>query len=147
MPKETTATFIGHSECYGVDTETVKVEIIKLIEAGVDEFLCGGMGQFDWMCAHIVYNLKKQYPHIRSYLIIPYLTFTVSSREYFDDVVYLEGFEKYHFKAAIPARNKYLIENSSYALCYVTHTWGGAHQTYEKAVKKGLQTMNLGKMP
>lgn len=147
MPKEKTATFIGHSECYGVDKNKIQAEIIKLIEAGVDEFLSGGMGQFDWMCAHAVYDLKKQYPNIRSHLIIPYLTFTISYREYFDDVIYPEDFEKYHFKAAIPARNKYLIENATYALCYVNHTWGGAHQTYERAIKKGLQVINLGKLP
>lgn len=144
MSKENTATFIGHSECYGVDKEQVRAEIIKLIENGVTDFISGGMGSFDWMCAHIVYDLKKIYPHISNYLVIPYLTFNIREKEYFDSIVYPEGFEKYHFKAAIPARNKYLIDNSAYALCYVTHDWGGAAKTYERAKKKGLTVINIG---
>lgn len=108
------------------------------------DFLCGGMGQFDWMCARIVYKLKSQYPDIHSYLVIPYLSFTILEKEYFDSIVYPEGFEKYHFKAAIPARNRYLVDNSKYALCYVTHGWGGAAQSFERAKKKELVIVNLG---
>ena len=144
MSRETTATFIGHKECYGVKSEDVRAEIIKLIEAGVTDFMSGGMGNFDWMCARIVYDLKKIYPQINNYLVIPYLTFSVLEEKYFDSIVYPEGFEKYHFKSAIPARNKYLVDNSVYALCYITHSWGGAAQTYDRAVKKGLTIINLG---
>ena len=147
MANMNVATFIGHIECYGVDKAEVKAEIIKLIENGVTEFYSGGMGSFDWMCAHIVYDLKKEYPHIQNYLVIPYLTFTILEKEYFDSIIYPEGFEKYHFKAAIPARNRYLVDNSGYALCYVTHSWGGAARTLEQARKKGLVIINLGKEP
>lgn len=147
MAKEQTATFIGHKECYGVSSEQVREEIIKLIENGVTDFLSGGMGSFDWMCARIVFELKKNYPHIHNYLVIPYLTFTILEEKYFDSIIYPEGFEKYHFKSAIPARNKYLVDNSAYAICYVTHGWGGAAQTFEKAVKKGLTVVNLGEKP
>ena len=147
MANMNAATFIGHSECYGVDRAEVKTEIIKLIENGVTEFYSGGMGSFDWLCAHIVYDLKKEYPHIHNYLVIPYLTFAILEKEYFDSIIYPEGFEKYHFKAAIPARNRYIVDNSGYALCYVTHSWGGAARTLEQARKKGLVIINLGKEP
>lgn len=144
MSKDRTATFIGHSECYGIDEGQVRREISKLIENGVTDFISGGMGNFDWMCARIVFDLKKKYPQIRNYLVIPYLSFNIREPKYFDSVVYPEGFEKYHFKAAILARNRYLIDNSSYAICYVTHGWGGAAQTLERAKKKGLAIINLG---
>lgn len=147
MAKEQTATFIGHKECYGVSCEKVREEIIKLIESGVTDFLSGGMGSFDWMCARIVFELKKIYPHIHNYLVIPYLTFNILEEKYFDSIIYPEGFEKYHFKSDIPARNKYLVDNSAYAICYVAHGWGGAAQTFEKAVKKGLTVINLGEKP
>lgn len=144
MSKDRTATFIGHSECYGIDEGQVRREISKLIENGVTDFISGGMGNFDWMCARIVFDLKKKYPQIRNYLVIPYLSFNIRDPKYFDSVVYPEGFEKYHFKAAIPARNRYLIDNSSYAICYVTHGWGEAAQTLERAKKKGHAIINLG---
>ncbi len=144
LTRNTTATFIGHSECYGVNPQEVRGEIIKLIECGVCEFLCGGMGQFDKMCAGLVAELKGTYRDIHSYLVIPYLTFRVNNDRLYDSIIYPEGFEKYHFKAAIPARNRFLVDNSSYAICYVTHDWGGAARTFARAKKKGLTIINLG---
>lgn len=38
MGKEQTATFIGHKECYGVQTEEVRSEIENLISLGVTDF-------------------------------------------------------------------------------------------------------------
>ena len=54
MEKEITATFIGHKECFGLENEAVKAELVKLIEQGVCVFLNGGMGGFDWKCAGIL---------------------------------------------------------------------------------------------
>lgn len=141
--REQSATFIGHGECYGLSSELIRTEIVKMINKGVTEFYTGGMGGFDWMCARVVYDLKKNYPQIHNYLVIPYLSFTILEKKYFDAIVYPEGFEKYHFKAAIPARNKYLVDNTKYALCYVNHSWGGAAKTFEQAKKKGLVIVNL----
>ena len=142
--KNTTATFIGHRECYGINKEEISAYIIGLIELGITRFLCGGMGAFDWTCAKIVYKLKKQYPHVQSFLVIPYLTFRVLNRRYFDDIIYPEGFEKYHFKAAIPARNKYMVENASHAICYVNSNCGGAAKTYQLAIQNNLIIKNFG---
>ena len=61
MEKSTTATFIGHSECYGLDEGRVRATIEQLIHAGITTFLCGGMGAFDWLCARQVYQAKQQY--------------------------------------------------------------------------------------
>ena len=142
--REHTCCFIGHSECYGLSSERVRAAIEDLINQGVTDFLCGGMGDFDWMCARLTYELKPKYPNIRCDLIIPYLTFRVLEPKYFDSIVYPEGFEKYHFKAAIVARNRYLVRQSAYALCYVTHDWGGAAKTYAFARRQKLELINLG---
>ena len=138
MSKENTAVFIGHNECYGVTSEQIKEAIVSLIDKGVTEFLSGGQGGFDRLCGRCVYEVKKQYPYINNYLVIPYLSFNVYNQELFDTIIYPDGFEKYHFKAAIPARNKFMVDNANYAICYVNHGWGGAAKTYERAKKKGL---------
>ena len=75
MGKETTATFIGHKQCFGVRVEAVRKQIVKLIEFGVTDFLNGGMGEFDWMCAKLVSDLKMSYPQRKSYLVLPHSTF------------------------------------------------------------------------
>ena len=144
MEKHKTAVFIGHAECYGLSEDLLRQEILNLIQNGVTTFLNGGMGSFDWICAKIVYELKQNNPYIESFLVIPYLTFHIPAKHYFDEIIYPEGFERYHFKAAIPARNDYLINHSEYALCYVNHTWGGAAKSMEKAIKNGLTIINLG---
>ena len=98
MERSTTATFIGHSECYGLDEGRVLATIEQLIHAGITTFLCGGMGAFDWLCARQVYQAKQQYSEVKCLLVIPYLSFRIRERKYFDDILYPEGFEKYHFK-------------------------------------------------
>ena len=73
--KEKTATFIGHRQCTGLNTENLRNEIEGLVQKGVCNFLNGGMGSFDWTCARIVHEMREKYPQIRSYLVIPYLLF------------------------------------------------------------------------
>ena len=88
MSNENAAVFIGHSECYGITSEMVTAEIIKLIDKGVIYFLSGGQGGFDRLCAGCVHRLKKQYPQIQNILVIPYLTFNVFDKDIFDEIVY-----------------------------------------------------------
>lgn len=140
---ENTATFIGHSDCWGVDKEKVRYAVEELIQNGVETFLSGGMGGFDWLCARVVYELKKKYPHIKNILVIPYLTFNIRNKELFDEIIYPDGFEQYHFKAAIPKRNRFLVDNSQYTICYVKYSWGGAVQTYKYAKRKELVIIDI----
>ena len=143
MDREITATFIGHKDCFGLDEGRVRAEIIGLIHSGIVQFLNGYMGGFDVLCARLVHELKKDYPYIKNFAVIPYLTHKIDREEYFDEIIYPEGFEKYHFKAAIPKRNKYLVENSCAAVCYVAHDWGGAAKTLEMAYKNNVRVINL----
>ena len=143
MEREKTAMFIGHSDCWGISKDMVDMEIVKLINKGVDTFLNGGMGGFDRFCISRVNEIKKQYPHIKHYLVIPYLDFTRCKFEDFDEVLY-PALEKYQYKAAIPKRNNWMVDNSGFALCYVNHGFGGAVNTYLRAKRKKLAIVNLG---
>lgn len=138
-----TAVFIGHSECYGLSKEELRKTIIRCIDKGVTYFLSGGQGGFDRLCANTVYGLKKDYPHIKNILVIPYLSFNVFDKELFDEIIFPDNFEKYSFKAAIPQRNKYMVKKSSVAICYVNHGWGNAVNTYNYAKNKKLKIINL----
>lgn len=69
MALETTATFIGHNECFGLSAEKLKNTIRELIKKGVTDFLSGGQGGFDRLCGRCVYELKKEYPHINNYVL------------------------------------------------------------------------------
>lgn len=81
--REKTCVFIGHRECYGVTLQQIEKELERLIDWGITDFLCGGMGSFDWRCARAVCEMKKHRENIRCDLIIPYLTFRISEFVYF----------------------------------------------------------------
>lgn len=59
MTSTTTATFIGHSDCFGVSEIQIKEAIKELINKGVTDFMSGGQGGFDRISAKCVYELKK----------------------------------------------------------------------------------------
>lgn len=137
--------FIGHSDCFGLSSKELHKTIIKCIEDGAVAFYSGGQGRFDFESARTVYNLKSQFPQIKNFLVIPYPNFNIFNKEIFDEIIYPDGFEKYHYKAAIPERNKYMVNKCDTAVCYINHSWGGAAKTYEFAKKKNLKIINLCK--
>lgn len=143
--KEKTALVIGHRECYDVKKEAVRKTVIAMAEQGYTVFLLGGMGMFDTLCARVIFELRREGWPLKSYLVIPYLSFKFSDREIYNDVVYPEGFEKYHYKRAIVERNRYMVDASAGALVYVQHSFGGAYQTLTYAKKCKIQLFPLEK--
>ena len=141
--KETTAMFIGHRDCQGIDREQVTREIERLVQKGVTTFLSGGMGTFDRLCEYTVEQLKLKYPHIRLFVIMPYPTFHPAHVEDTSCLVLPEGFEQYHPKAAIGKRNRYMVDHASYAICFVRYSWGGAAKTLQYAKRKNLLCVSI----
>ncbi len=138
-----TVVFIGHNECYNLSEEKLNSAIINCVNSGVTNFLSGGQGRFDRICARKIFDLKNFYPNIKNSLVIPYPTFNVFNKQLFDEIILPDGFEKFHYKAAIPERNKYMVRNSDIAICYITHDWGNAVKTYTFAIKNNLQIITL----
>lgn len=143
MLKETTATIIGHSECSDVDTDHLRSELIKLINSGVTTFLSGGTGGFDRLCARIIYDLKKTYPHIHSCIVIPYLDHKIFEPSYFDSSEFPECLESVPYRFRISHRNRYMVQNSSWAVCFVRRSYGGASATYRYAGNQGLRIIDI----
>ena len=69
--REITATFIGHGSWPELRPDIVQREIMAMAERGIRIFLCGGMGQFDRMCARSVWQQKQNCAQIKSCLVIP----------------------------------------------------------------------------
>ena len=138
-----TVTFIGHRDAL-CDVAMIKEAVIKLIEKnGSKEFFFGGMGHFDMMCARVLSELKKKYKFLRTYLVIPYLTFRIENAAYYDEIIFPQELEGVFFKKCILLRNQYLVDHANAAICYINHSWGGAYQTYEYAKKKGLYIIDI----
>ena len=138
-------TFLGHSECYGLDKDMLRNAIEKLIKQGTSEFLVGNHGQFDGMVFSCLQVLSKDYPEISYSVALAYLpTHKDEFDIYHGHSFYPEGQEVGPAKFAIERRNRYLIDSADVCLCYVNHTFGGAYKFACMAKNRGLQVINLG---
>lgn len=141
--KEFTAVLIGHNDCLDIDKEQLEIEIINLIQRGVTLFMSGDMGGFDRLCARMVYNLKKQYPDIRSIIVIPYLNFKIFDESLFDESDFPECLEHVPYRAKVIRRKQYMADNAAFAVCYVNYSFGGAARTLEYAQSHGCEIIKI----
>ncbi|MBE7033432.1 MAG: DUF1273 domain-containing protein [Ruminococcaceae bacterium] len=136
-------TFCGNSNITG--SEKVKKaldEVIReLIEQGATEFLLGGYGDFDLLCALTVKSLKKEFPHIKSIIVLPYINKTYNE-ELYDESEYPE-LEKIPPKIAILKRNEYMVDKADLLVSYVVYTYGGSFKTLRYAQKKKKAIIDL----
>ena len=68
-------TFCGYKDVFHKEqvNEKLAAVVAAPIEEGATEFYLGGYGDFDYMAAKIVRELKKGRPDIQSTLVIPYI--------------------------------------------------------------------------
>lgn len=99
-------------------------------------------GNFDYLCASTLRELKKQHPTIKLILVLPYLNSSMMTEGY-DETVYppLESVPK---RFAISRRNEWMVRESDIVVAYVTHGWGGAAKTLEYARRKKKQIFLCG---
>lgn len=131
-----TVTFVGHSKVH-VDEKLLKwleETIVNLIEEGATQFLLGGYGDFDKISAKMVKNLQKTYPHIQSYLVIPYLDRKYDSALY-NSTIY-PPLEKVPKRFAISKRNEWMVDEAEVVVAYLLNYAGGSGRTMEYAKRK-----------
>ena len=132
-----TVTFCGHRTLeHSVQVKSWLREVVcDLIGQGANIFLLGGYGAFDLMAAHIVHELKAEFPDIESTLVLAYLSTDIDLQLY-DNSLY-PPLEDVPPRYAISRRNRWLVENSDIVVAYVQHSWGGAATTLSFATRKG----------
>ena len=94
---------------------------------------------------------NKDYPFIKSYLILAYMPKEKDKNEYedsalalFDSTLY-PSIEKTPRRFAIVKRNEWMINNADFLIAYVVYNWGGAYKTLEYAKrKKHTSVINIG---
>lgn len=131
----------------------LKSAIVKLIEQGVVYFGAGGALGFDTMAAQVVLELKNKYPKIKLILVLPCKTQTrgwaeanvavyESIKASCDKYVYTS--EEYT-RGCMHKRNRHLVDNSGYCICYLAESSGGTAYTVDYAKQMGLKIVNLAK--
>ena len=112
-------------------------EVIRHINEGVNTFYNGYASGFDMEAALTVNELKKENPHVKLILVLPYRQ---GINIPYDECICLA--EKYR-KGCFHIRNRYLVDNSSYCICYLTEDKGGTAYTVSYAKKQGLNVYNI----
>lgn len=139
-------TFIGHRNTPEYIQPILKKVLIQLItEKGVDEFYIGTHGKFDYMALITLKELKKEFLHIKYTNVLAYITGKKEDYVKYENTIFPEVLEKTPFKFAIIKRNKWMIENSHYVVCYVTQTITNAGEFLDFAKRKGKIVINLAK--
>ena len=140
-----TITFCGHSNLSKSEIDTIKeklrTQIEELIYEGAEEFLLGGYGDFDILCARVVRELKTNYPQIKSVLVIPYIDRDYD-RNLYDSSEY-PPIETVPKRFAILRRNEYMVQRADVVIAYITHNWGGASTTFEFAKRKKKKIIEI----
>lgn len=146
--------FSGHRQIQG-DLSNLKEQlnsfIIKLIEQGVIFFGAGGALGFDMLAEETILELKEKYPKIKLVLPCPpeqqTLKWNNQQRKRYYHI--LEKADKIRILSPVYtndcmlARNRHLVENSEYLVCYLRNESGGTFYTVKYAEKLGLKIIRL----
>lgn len=133
-----------------IDVEGPLREVLcNLIEThGVTRFLTGGMGEFDELFAKTIRSLRSVYPQINLCLVVPYLTKSLNEKRellsfLYDEIILPSELDGANKKAAIPMRNRWMVDHSDFVISAVHRDFGGAYEAVSYATQRGVQVKNL----
>ena len=155
--REKTCCFTGHrlipaGEYVSLQWE-VEQAVEELIQRGVCRFVTGGALGFDTLAAEVILELRKKYPCIHLYLMLPCQGQEkhwnrVDQRRYrkvlarADQVDYVA---EHYFNGCMQLRNRAMVEASAYCVAYCTRYTGGTAYTVRQARQMGLKVIFLSR--
>ena len=139
-----TCTFFGHSDAPSDILDKLYLILEDLIvNKDVGCFLVGNQGAFDRTVLRTLRLLKVDYPHILYSVVIPYLT--SKENEYYseDETVFPGILDTCPEKFSIDRRNKWMIKESDYVVCYIKYDFSRSAQYMEMAKRRKKTVINL----
>ena len=112
------------------------------------EIYIGRDGEFDIYAATIVKNVQKVMDTSNSEFIcvLPYIKKDIEYYEkYYDSIIIPDCVRSVHPKGAITKRNRWMVEQADFLICYVEHENGGAYSALKYAKKLKKKRINLAK--
>lgn len=150
------ACFSGHRNLPKDRTElqtNLEKAIIELIEREVVFFGNGGALGFDQLAAETVLQLKEEYPHIRLVMVLPCPPEQQSlkwddeqKKRYFrilEQADKVRVLSPRYTSSCMHERNRHMVDNSAYLICYLRKSDGGTFYTVNYAEQKGLEILRL----
>ena len=137
-------TFFGHRDCPEMIKPKLREVLVDLIiNHDVDMFYVGHQGQFDAYVHSELKKLKQEYPQINYAVVLAYMPGKKTEYDDCSDTMLPEGIELVHPRYAISWRNNWMLQKADFVVAYVGHSWGGAAQYAQKAVRSGKTVINL----
>ena len=138
----------GHRNVFENISSKLDNAVEEAIAQGCEIFYTGAMGVFDSLFSSAVRSAKKVYPHIKLIGVKPYFTNDINTnREYYaaiyDDIIIPDELAGIHPKAAIKARNRWIIDNSDIVLIYTVRNFGGAYEAKRFAERNGKRLIKI----
>lgn len=138
----------GHREVFDNISGQIEEAVLAAIQDDCDVFYTGAMGEFDGLFSAAVRRAKKTYPHIKLICVKPYMTNDVNTdgdyyAAMYDDIIIPDELAGIHYKAAIKARNRWMIDHSDIILLYTVRDHGGAYEARRYAEKKSKTIITI----
>ena len=138
----------GHRNVFENISDKLDQAIESAIQQGCEIFYTGAMGDFDSLFSSGVRRAKNTYPYIKLICVKPYFTNDINTNRDFyaalyDDIIIPDELADIHYKAAINARNRWMIDNSDIIVVYTVRNYGGAYDAlkYAKRTQKTVFTI------
>lgn len=129
--------------------QRTKEEIENAIQEGYTIFLCGMALGFDMICAELVLELKKKYPHIKLICVLPCKDqsniWRKDQQERYAKILKKADsvhclYNNYNENPnCMLERNDYMLNNSSMVIALFNGKKGGTQNTLLKAERQGLK--------
>ncbi len=130
---------------------SLESEIEKMVLNGVRHFYCGGAIGFDTLAEKAVFKLRKKYPDIKLLIAVPHRkqssSFGEKEQQEYDEILSLADkvicLSEHYYSGCMYARNRFMVDNSNYCICYLNEKTGGTAYTVSYAQKQGLYIINI----
>ena len=143
--KEKSCCFTGHRKIRKNELSLVQLRlkeiITQLIQTNVTIFICGGALGFDTLAALEVLEQKKDNKNIQLIMALPCKEQCKNWKEK-DQAIYKNILQKAdkiicvseeYSKYCMLERNRYMVDNSSYCICYLRYSKSGTAYTVNYA--------------
>ncbi len=150
-----TVCFTGHRQIDPWHQEDLIValesEILRQISKGAEIFRTGGALGFDTLAAISVLKAKKKHPRVRLELILPCPSQTqnwaASDVTLYQKILRQADSHRYvstvYYNGVLQLRNDQLVDGADVCIAYLLSSRGGSAYTSARAIRRGLDFINL----
>lgn len=153
--KENCCCFTGHRYIANAHIEKLNTSLPAMIKSladgGITDFITGGALGFDTLAAKAVLKERESNPGIRLVLALPCknqasgwhkkdIAVYNEILSMADEVIYIS--EKYT-KGCMLRRNRFMVDNSTHCVFYISSTRGGTAYTVKYALRNELKMHNI----